>query len=196
MKMKLLIPSVKKPGPFTSGKLAGYLSPEENRYHHILGVVRGMQEILPRLELEQETKAQLIQAAYLHDVGYSKQLNQYNFHPLDGAVFAQQSGFSKPVIAAILFHSEAYETVKKARTDLLNIYETNKQLLDEQDRLFIDLITYCDVQTSPQGEKISLDKRVQDVVNRYGEDHPVSQMMIFCKPKYQNTIDRVNQWIK
>jgi hypothetical protein len=196
MKMKLLIPSAKKPDPFTSKKLAEYLTPEENRYHHILGVVRNMEELLPKLDLNEEVKKELIQAAFLHDIGYNPELNKNNFHPLDGAIFAQQSGFSKPVIAAILFHSEAYETVKKARTDLLDIYETNKPLLDEQDRLFIDLITYCDVQTSPQGEKISLEERVQDVVNRYGEDHLVSQMMIFCKPKYQNTIERVNKWIK
>jgi putative nucleotidyltransferase with HDIG domain len=194
--MKLLTSSIKKPDPFTSKKLAEYLSPEENRYHHILGVVRHMQTILPRLGLEQETKELLIQSAYLHDVGYSQQLNQYNFHPLDGAVFAQQAGFPKPVIAAVLFHSEAIETVEESRNDLLPIYSLNQKLLDEQDWLFIDLVTYCDVQTSPKGEKVSLDERVRDVVERYGENHPVSQMMIFCKPKYQNTIERVNKWIK
>jgi putative nucleotidyltransferase with HDIG domain len=194
--MKLLTYSIKKPDSFTSKKLAEFLPSEEKRYHHILGVVRHMQTILPRLELEQETKELLIQAAYLHDVGYSKQLNQYNFHPLDGAVFAQQAGFPKPVIAAVLFHSEAIETVRENRNDLLPIYSLNQKLLDEQDRLFIDLVTYCDVQTSPKGEKVSLDERVQDVVERYGENHPVSQMMIFCKPKYKETIERINQWIK
>lgn len=196
MKMKLLIPSKKNPEPFTPDKLAEYLSPEENRYHHILGVVRNMKETLPKLDLNEEVKKELIQAAFLHDIGYSPKLNKNNFHPFDGAHFAQQAGFPKPVIAAILFHSEAYETVKETRSDLFPTYSLNHDLLDEQDRLFIDLVTYCDVQTSPQGEKISLDERVQDVVNRYGKTHPVSQMMIHCKPKYQNTIERVNQWIK
>jgi HD domain len=195
VKIKLLRSSGKTPEPFHADRLADFLSPEENRYHHILGVVRLMKEILPKLNFNEEVKKELIQAAYLHDIGYSPKLNKTNFHPFDGACFAFKAGFNKPVIAAVLFHSEAYETVKEKRSDLLPAYSLNHDLLDEQDRLFTDLVTYCDVQTSPQGEKVSLDERVRDVVKRYGEHHPVSRMMIQCKPKYQDIINRVNRWI-
>ncbi len=62
-----------------------------------------MQDLLPKLSVPDEWKPVLVQACYLHDVGYSPQLNQYNYHQLDGAIFAHTQGFSKPIIAAVLF---------------------------------------------------------------------------------------------
>lgn len=175
--------------------LASYLLPNSARFQHILGVVRCMENLRPRLNVPDDWKPDLLKACYLHDIGYSPQLNQYNFHPLDGAIFAREQGFSKPVVAAVLFHSCAYETVKVTRPDLLPIYEEKNADLDEQDRTFIDLVTYCDLHTSPTGQRITLEKRVQDVVDRYGEHHPVSRMMLANQKKYEETIERVKQWI-
>lgn len=174
-------------------RLSEYLSPKLNRYHHVLGVVDRMKELIERINLPYEWKPLLIQTAYLHDVGYCEQLNQYNFHPLDGAIFTQEMGFPKPVVSAVLFHSDAYTSVKHTRPDLLETYSFNQSLLDETDHLFIELITYCDIQTSPMGEKITLEERVQDVIRRYGEDHEVSHMMLSSQPYYQKIVDKFSQ---
>ncbi len=45
------------------------------------------------------------------------------------------------------------------------------------DRMFIDLVSYCDLYTSATGERVTLQERMDDVVLRYGEDHEVSQLM-------------------
>lgn len=173
--------------------LAQYISPNENRYQHILGVVERMKELLERIQIDGTLKPLLLQTAYLHDIGYSDRLNHYNFHPLDGAVYAKTCGFPKPVIAAVLFHSGAYESVKQTRTDLVPIYVENEQWLDETDRLFIDLITYCDLHTSPVGKKISVKERIDDIVERYGEDHEVSQFMLGNLVNFKHTIERVER---
>lgn len=176
--------------------LSNYLSAESPRYQHILGVVRCMENLLPRLNVPDEWKPHLLQACYLHDIGYSSQLNRYDFHPLDGAIFASAQGFPKPVVAAILFHSCSYEMVQETRHDLMEIYEENYDMLDQRDQLFIDLVTYCDLHTSSTGQYFTLDERVKDVVDRYGQDHPVSQMMLANRPNYEVTIERVNNLTK
>lgn len=188
--MKLLTPLTNEYPLFDRYQLANYLAPETQRYQHILGVVRCMETLLAQLDIDHERKSLLLQACYLHDIGYSDQLNHYRYHPLDGAIFAKDQGFPKPVIAAVLFHSCAYESALKTSQELKLIYQENDPLLDHEDRLFIDLVTFCDLHTSSTGEKTTLDKRVQDVVRRYGESHPVSQMMLENKPTYEEIVRR------
>ncbi|MDQ0418843.1 hypothetical protein J2Z48_003048 [Croceifilum oryzae] len=178
---------------FDDRQLSKYLSPEQNRYHHVLGVVERMRELLEKINIPSEWKPQLVQTAYMHDVGYNEQLNQHNFHPLDGALFAEEIGIPKPIIAGILFHSDAYTSVKHTRPDLIEIYDKKYNLLDEIDHTFIDLITYCDIHTSPVGAKITLEERVLDVIKRYGEGHEVSNMMLLSQPYYQEVERRVEK---
>ncbi|SDZ36188.1 HD domain-containing protein [Thermoactinomyces sp. DSM 45892] len=178
---------------FDPQELSYYLPPTQDRYHHILGVVDRMKELVKKIVIPDEWRTQLIQTAFLHDIGYSEQLNQYNFHPLDGALFVQKIGISKSVLAAILFHSDAYTSAKHIRPDLFEVYSDNYDLLDETDHMFIDLITYCDIHTSPTGIEITLQERVRDVVRRYGEGHPVSDMMLLSQTYYQEVEQRVEK---
>jgi hypothetical protein len=176
--------------------LANYLDPCLPRYHHILGVVRNMHALLPRIKISQKWESLLMDACYLHDIGYSTVLNQHNYHPLDGAVFASRQKYPKCIIATLLFHSCAYEGVLYARPDLKDIYEDHLFLLDETDHLFIDLVSYCDLHTTASGEWTTLRERVDDVARRYGADHEVSKIMFANEPIFEEIIRRVNQMIK
>lgn len=179
-----------------SSFLSNYLPQHSRRYQHILGVVRQMKELLPQLSIPNDWKPLLIQACYLHDIGYSPKLNQYDYHPLDGAIFAAEQHFPKPVISAILFHSCAYEALfEEKNPNVQSIYQKHLPLLDKQDHLFIDLVTYCDLHTSPTGETITFQKRLEDIFQRYGMEHPISQVMIKNQKKLNNTIERVRQLI-
>ncbi|MFC7443196.1 HD domain-containing protein [Laceyella putida] len=177
-------------------RLAQYLAPHEPRYQHILGTVRRMESLLPDLDVPPAWRSLLVQACFLHDIGYSPSLNQYQFHPLDGAIFALSQGFAKPVVAAVLYHSGARELADRTRPDLAVSYRENDRFLNKVDRLFIDLVTYCDLHTSPTGEAVSLDERVGDVVRRYGEEHEVSRTMRLHVPLYEETIARVRKLMK
>lgn len=182
--------------PIDANDMSNYLSKESNRYRHILGVVRLMENLLPSLPIPDDWKPMLIQACYLHDIGYSPKLQRYGFHPLDGAIFAAQQQFAQPIVAAVLFHSCAYEAVKEERNpEMLTIYEKHDSLLTDQDRCFIQLVTYCDIQTSPTGETITFQERLDEIITRYGLDHPVSQMMQKNKSYYEELIRQVHHWI-
>jgi hypothetical protein len=123
-------------------------------------------------------------------------LSQYQFHPLDGAIFAYQKGFSKPVIAAVLFHSCAFEQVQQTRPDLMDIYQENFSLLNSQDQFFIDQVTFCDLHTSSTGQDITFPERLQEVIDRYGSNHEVSKLMLANRPLYEKIIERVNALIE
>ncbi|RAL26726.1 HD domain-containing protein [Thermoflavimicrobium daqui] len=173
--------------------LSQFIPTESARYQHILGVVQYMENLLPRLNVPYDWKPLLLQACYLHDIGYSPNFIKYDFHPLDGAIFASKKGFLKPVVASILFHSCAFEMVKKTRNDLIELYEINYTLLDQLDLLFIDLVTFCDLHTSSTGQPITFQDRVQDVLDRYGPHHEVSKLMLANRPYYEMTIRNVNR---
>jgi hypothetical protein len=177
-------------------KLAHYLDPSLPRYHHILGVVRNMHDLLPRIKISQNWQSLLIDACYLHDIGYSTKLNQYNYHQLDGAIFASKQGYPKCIIATLLFHSCAYEGVLYSRPDLKEIYVHHLSLLDDKDRMFIDLVSYCDLHTTATGERTTLRERIDDVAVRYGEEHEVTKIMFANEPIFEEIIGRVNQMIK
>lgn len=178
--------------PIDEKWLTQYLDPALPRYHHILGVVNQMENLLPQLSIPEEWQLQLLQACYLHDVGYSPKLKIYDYHQIDGAIFTQKNGFPKPIIAAVLFHSCAYEGAIPSRSDLLDIYKQNQALLDEQDRLFIDLVSYCDLHTSATGKPTTLLERIHDVIKRYGPDHEVSMIMVGNTHHFQKIIKRVH----
>ncbi|WP_028776412.1 HD domain-containing protein [Shimazuella kribbensis] len=194
--MDLFANANKRIPQMTREKLATYLDPKLPRFHHILGVVRNMEQLLPKITLPSGWSALLIQASYLHDIGYSPKLNQYNYHQLDGAVYAADQGFPKPIIATLLFHSCAYEGVLYSRPDLKEIYETHLRKLDTEDQMFIDLVSYCDLHTSANGEKTTLRARVDDVAVRYGKEHEVSKIMSANEPIFEEIIERVTRMIK
>jgi hypothetical protein len=196
MIMKLLEHSREKLTTFEPDWLSNFLPSHSPRFQHILGVVRCMKLLLPRLDIPNPWKPALLSACYLHDIGYSPNLRQFQFHPLDGAIFAHEHGFSKPVVAAILFHSCAFEQVQQTRPDLIEVYKINEPLLDKQDLYFIDLVTYCDLHTSSTGQLITFPERVKEVVERYGEDHEVSKLMVENRPYYEKIIARVNNLLK
>ena len=47
----------------------------------------------------------LVAAAWLHDIGYSSQLKQTGFHPLDAAKYLRREGWPEPVCTLVAHHS-------------------------------------------------------------------------------------------
>lgn len=175
-------------------RLASYIAPQTARYAHILGVVNMMQELCQKRSIPKKQTEWLIQSAFLHDIGYSPTLANHQYHPVDGTIFAYEQGFPKPVLAAVLFHSEAMRT-RSLSSAIVTLYEKNYPLLDKKDQFFIDMITYCDLHCSPHGQRVTLDERVNEVVVRYGADHEVSQQMLHNMKYYLRTVERVQIYL-
>ena len=106
----------------------------------------------------------LIQACYLHDIGYSPKTPALWFPPLDGAIFAAQQRSLNRLSLLFSFHSCAYEAMKEERNpEMLAIYEKQqlRHFTNRSRPMLIQLVTYCDIQTSPTGEKRSHSRTVR-----------------------------------
>ena len=110
----------------------------------------------------------LVAAAYLHDIGYSQQLSLTGFHPLDGARFVREQGEER-VARLVAHHSGArHEARIRGLNDFEDEFPYDATSLDQA-------LTYCDLTTSPKGERIRLEERVAEIQSRYGADHEVAR---------------------
>lgn len=181
---------------FNKSKLKKYINENSYRFKHIIGVVDEMKLLLQHFDLDDKTRNELINIAFLHDIGYSEQVIKTGFHPLDGALFCKELGCTQEVITAVMFHSGAYKDVKMNFPDIMGCYINQNYKINDKSKIYIELITYCDLQRSPLGFKVSLEERLNDIYRRYGEDHNVSLTIKTNEDSFVNIIDRVNQYIK
>lgn len=181
---------------FNRSKLKKYINENSYRFKHIMGVVDEMKLLLRHFDIDNKTKNELINLAFLHDIGYSEQLTKTGFHPLDGALFCKEMGYSEDVVSAVMFHSGAYRDVEMNFPDIMGCYVNHSYRIKNKGKLYIELITYCDLHRSPLGIKVNLDERLEDIYRRYGEDHNVSLTVKLNEESFVKIIDRVNGYIK
>ena len=143
---------------------------DQRRSAHILGVVSEAEKLAPYFT---EVGEELIQTALLHDIGYADKARKTGFHPLDSGIFAANHSYGEQVLKGVLFHTGAKGEAELVDKEIGKFYEELSKELDQKDHLLIDLITYCDTQTSPYGIPTSIEGRVWEILKRYGRDHPV-----------------------
>jgi len=120
------------------------------RWRHTCGVARQMVSISDKLPLTKEEKEILVDSAWLHDIGYSKELVisqgiKYNWHPLVGASFLVNL-YLPEVVSLVAWHTSAEEEAGILGMSVeLSFYPKPKAIL-------LKALTYADFTTSP-GER-------------------------------------------
>lgn len=179
-----------------SKRLAQYIDKKSNRYLHILGVVDEMRILLKDIDANEKKKGELILAAFLHDIGYSEKLKTTGFHPMDGAMFCYRNKLPKRIVSSVMFHSGAYYDAKRMNHNVKSFYEAYENTLTKKEKLYIDLITFCDLHRSPKGEKVTFNERMNEIKARYGEKHSVYTSMEDKRLYFEELIKKVNQMKK
>jgi hypothetical protein len=179
---------------FDAENLKYFISESTYRYKHILGVVEEMKELTSFLQINKKIKEELVNIAYLHDIGYSDKLVKTGYHPLDGATFCERSGYSKEVVSAVMFHSGAFEDVERNFPDLMETYLGYKYYLSQKMNIYIDLITYCDLHRSSSGKKVKLKERLEEIFKSYGETHNVSLTIKSNEKRFSDLIKRIEDY--
>ncbi len=122
----------------------------------------------------------LIAAATIHDIGYAPALAQSGFHPLDGAVFLANHGYSVRLAALVAHHSHAALLAPDERTRQLL-----RQFPDEAS-LLCDALAYSDMHSHPTGSPVTPEARMADIQQRHDYPHVATRMNAL-----QASIDRV-----
>jgi hypothetical protein len=129
----------------------------------------------------------LISAAWLHDIGYAPKLVTTGLHSLDGARHLRDVEHADPrVCALVAYHSCA------------QIEARNRGLNDELatefepiDGLLADALIYCDMTTTPDGEPADVEKRLSEILSRYGPGDVVTESITEATPRIVNSARRI-----
>jgi hypothetical protein len=110
---------------------------------------------------------QVVAAGWLHDVGYAESVVRTGLHSLDGARHLAATDWAPSIVSLVAYHTGAeYEAAERGLTRDLDAFERPSQ--DE-----LDLLTWADLTSSPSGERVSVDARLAEILNRYPPRDPV-----------------------
>jgi hypothetical protein len=159
-----------------------YMPPLGRRWAHVQAVAARATS----LPFEGDDRERLVAAAYLHDIGYSAELTDTGFHPLDGARHLRSLG-EEDLACLVAHHTNArYEATLRGLDDYEAEFPYGASLLDTA-------LTFCDLTTSPEGEPVSLKERVAEIVGRYGRDHITSRAVLAGVPEFECGREQIGQ---
>lgn len=130
----------------------------------------------------------LAAAAVLHDVGYAPRLAVTGFHPLDGARFLRDAHTADDRLVRLVAN-HSFALLEAEERGLRDVLEAEFPLLDDQ-RL-VDALVWCDMTTTPDGERITAGARLVEILGRYGADSVVGRFIRRASPEIFAAVERV-----
>ena len=149
------------------------------RYAHIESAVRLAEEI-EKAYGKFDGKLKL--AVLYHDIGYAKQWDVTGFHPVDGAIAARAHGLGEDIAQAILYHSGSWQEARLMYPDLDSYYASECRMMETP---LARAVTYCDLHTSPLGQNLSLDERVEDFNRTHATNQPLVDIIDAYYQRFQ-----------
>lgn len=156
------------------------------RWRHVRSVARRARWSAKRLALSDD----LVAAAWLHDIGYAPELAETGFHPLDGARYLRRVGVDGQVVNLVAYHSCA-----RIEADVRRLGAELASEFSRADSLLADVLLYCDMTTSPDGDYVRPAYRLVEIRGRYGPDHEVTRFVELAAPEILATAARVEEML-
>jgi hypothetical protein len=144
--------------------------PLPQRWAHVQGVAARARFLAPILGDDAEL---LEAAAWLHDIGYSPEVADIEFHPLDGARYLRDVQCADPMLCRLVGNHSC--ALIEAEERGLN-HELAAEFPAAPEELS-DALTYCDMTTSPTGIPVSVGERLAEIRQRYGPAHVVTSFV-------------------
>jgi putative nucleotidyltransferase with HDIG domain len=160
-----------------AGQLAQVLLQESlpRRWAHVQGVAARARSLAPVLGADADL---LEAAAWLHDIGYAPDLATTGLHALDGARFLRDAQDADALLCRLVAHHSCaiIEAEERGLGDVLSLeFEPAPQALSS-------VLTFCDMTTSPDGEPVTVGRRLAEIHHRYGPGHLVSRSIQRATP--------------
>ena len=171
--------------PTTARQCAGALiEGATQRWRHIEGAAAAA--ALAGGELALEDRELLASAAWLHDIGYASALVDTGFHPLDGARYLRSIGAPDRLCGLVANHTHAWiEAGARGLADQLAAE------FPAEDSPVADALTYADMTTGPNGEPMTVEERIGEILQRYAPGHVVHESVRRAAPDLIATVRRV-----
>ncbi|AEK38877.1 HD domain-containing protein [Amycolatopsis mediterranei] len=160
-----------------------FVAPLGQRWIHVQAVATRAGDLARAVPAED--RATLVAAAWLHDIGYSPRINHTGFHPLDGARFLRQAGWSGEIVNLVAHHSGArFEAEQRGMSVDLKEFPF-------ADNAVLDALVAADLTTGPQGQSLTYDERIQEILRRYPPNDPVHKTWLHAAPILKEAVRRV-----
>jgi putative nucleotidyltransferase with HDIG domain len=170
-----------------AGHLAGTLlqEPLPRRWAHVQGVAARARSLAPVLGADADL---LEAAAWLHDIGYAPSLIATGLHALDGARYLRDAHQADAMLCRLVAHHSCaiVEAGERGFAGVLGLeFEPAPYGLSSA-------LTFCDMTTSPEGELITVERRLAEIHDRYGPEHLVSRSMQRATPMILRAVEQVH----
>ncbi|WP_101953398.1 HD domain-containing protein [Mycobacterium intracellulare] len=146
-----------------------------SRYSHTAGVAATagrLARVLAPRHVEE-----IVTAAWLHDIGYSPDLVDTGFHPLDGARYAEKARVSPNVVSLIAHHTGAVvEARERGLLDQLAAFPLPVDVAE------LAILSCADLCTGPDGVPVDPAERIAEVLQRYPTTDPVHRAITTSAP--------------
>jgi hypothetical protein len=160
--------------------------PTPRRWAHSQGVAAQARTLASILGKD----ADLIEAAaWFHDVGYSPELVDTGFHPLDGARYLRDTQHADPMLCQLVAHHTS--AVIEAEERGLGAMLLGEFPFPRRD--LVEALTYCDMTTSPDGSRLTVHDRLAEIGTRYDPGHIVTRSIARSRPKLVMAAARVQR---
>jgi predicted hydrolase (HD superfamily) len=149
--------------------------PLPRRWAHVQGVAAQARSLADMLGQD----ADLIEAAaWLHDIGYSPELGDTGFHPLDGARYLRDAEHAGPMLCSLVAHHSC-AVIEAEERGLASVLRAEFEPAPEY---LASALTFCDMTTSPDGQRVPVTDRLHEIHSRYGPGHMVSRSIRRATP--------------
>ena len=110
----------------------------------------------------------LLDAAWLHDVGYSPSVVSTGFHPLDGARWLSTHGWPSEVCRLVAWHTRAgtEATLRQLAAELAAEFPPPPDVAQAA-------LAWSDLTSSPVGECCAAEDRIAEILSRYAPESVV-----------------------
>ena len=155
------------------------------RWSHVQGVAARARALAPSLG----TDAELIEAAaWLHDIGYFPELADTGLHGLDGARYLRDVQHAGPLLCRLVAHHSC-GVIEAEERGLAHVL--TREFAPPAQPL-ADVLTFCDMTTSPDGEYVQVHNRLAEIHDRYGSSHLVSRSIRRATPLILEAVGQVS----
>lgn len=156
------------------------LEPLGDRWLHVQNVSRRAEQIAAAIS----GRDALVAAAWLRDIGYSPEIADTGFHPLDGARYLRAHDADELVVDLVAHHSCAYvEAERRGMADLLAEF-------DRPTGPVADALAYCDMTCGPRGQTLTFEQRIAEIVERYLSGSLVNESIAQAKEELGDMVTR------
>lgn len=176
-------------GDTARAEAARLLGTSSDRWDHVAGVAAAARAIVDCVPPEDAEL--LVAAAWLHDIGYSPEIAETGFHPLDGARHLRALGAPERLCSLVAYHSAALVEAKVRHMRGVLLAE-----FPPEESVVADALTFADMTTSPTGQPVTVDERLAEILNRYPPTDPVNRAITESSELLRSAVARVEERLR